>query len=285
MMMLLGNEKDFENELKKYNNETRRKKTENQIKSFEKSIKSFQYKAQEIICELGGFYNFAIRYYGRHILNLVYQHQKYDENILHETYNYLRDFMTKNELEFLHNDYKNYTKHKKIKYDINSASIKVKAFFIKFSRVFDLDETISQIYRNNHHNNVTNFIEYNNMQDFLSYCFEHDLKDLFLYLYIFFDTQFDYNNILYIKHTDNQKDEDNINSVKEISNSGGISENANIFISESKNKIMMIQELLYLRKYSRIVTKSIYCFVKKYGSRLKYFADCDYDELFRLHHD
>jgi hypothetical protein len=68
----------------------------------------FQYKSQEVICEIGQLYDFAIRYHSRYILNLIYQYQVYDKNILQDTFEFLSSFVTKKELELLYDDYTNY---------------------------------------------------------------------------------------------------------------------------------------------------------------------------------
>ena len=288
--MLLGDTDEYEIEVKKYKNTTREKKIYEHMKSFERSIKMFQYKSQEVICEIGQLYDFAIRYYSRHILNLIYQYQNYDKNILRDTFEFLGSYVTKKEFELLHDDYTNYIAKNIIKFNIDNVPINVKSFFTKFACIFQSDETISLIYRNNHYNNVAGFIENNNMQDLLIYSYDHEMMELYLYLYIFFDTQFDYSNLLYANENNYDKIDIIDNTISAISvkvPSGGsyASGLGSMFIGESKNKLKLISEIFYLKRYSRIINKTTYQFVKKYGNRLKYFEGQDFDCLYNIVHN
>jgi hypothetical protein len=122
-----------------------------------------------------------------------------------------------------------------------NVPIKVKYFFTKFGCIFQPDETISLIYGNNHYNNIVDFIENNNMQDFLTYSYDHEMMELYLYLYIFFETRFDYSNLLYAKENKYDKInsiDDTISTISVKVPSGGsyASGLGSMFIGESKKK-------------------------------------------------
>jgi hypothetical protein len=267
---LLGNEDEFKKEILKYKNENNKKKNENLMNETIRRIKMFKWLGSEIIFDLSLFEKCALRYYGRIILNYIYEYQ--NEKVLEEVYEYLYGIMeTKEEKENLKNDknfylfkkqkivlYQNENILKKIKNLINNSQ-----YYFDFEKILfviknkNLDDTFEKI--------IDECIKKNKYDNMINFAFDNDLYELFIYLYVYQQIPFNYSKIVYDSNSKNNSKNDDISIVDRIkveSNSGNCDNHA-IFFEESKEKMKIMERLLYLKKYSKR-NGVIYQFNKKY---------------------
>lgn len=297
MTMMFGNKNEYDIEIKKYNNDTRKIKINKILKSFEMNIKRFSYRIEEIVFELSNLYDFALRYYSRYLLNLVFKYQKNKKSLIHGTYKFLLQYTNKEESKLLCDDYVEYVEYcttviNKKCFSFENINQKVRNFFSKFATVFDIDEIIKYVIEKECYDEIMLLIENDDLQGLLMLSYEHGIINLFLYLYIFHDVHFDYLNLIYARNykkdgTAEIEEIEEINcslSVKVESGSENATEKCSVSVFESIEKIKLIGEIFYLRRYSKINNKiscSTYYFNKDNLGKVKYFYGRDVDVMYK----
>lgn len=138
----------------------------------------------------------------------------------------------------------------------------------EYNKFFDADNLIKKLEEKNLSLTVENLFLSEKYQELLNLCYEKELTDLFLYIYINYDVAFDCKKILYQEFQQKSKCT-NMLGVK-VESGGSMNNHTQINIFESKNKINLIENFVYLKRYSRMKNISLYYFVKKYKSCVNY---------------
>lgn len=140
----------------------------------------------------------------------------------------------------------------------------------EYNKFFDANELMEKLEEKNLCKTVENLLLNEKYQELLNLCYDRELTDLFLYIYINCDVVFDSKKTIYqeINQMEHSKCTDANDAKVESENS--INNHTQINIYESKNKMDLIKNFVYLKRYSRVKNTSLYYFVKKYKSRVNY---------------
>ena len=280
---LLGDTLIFEAELYRYKNTHRKNTIEKQLIDFERKIKLYRYLSVEIINDLAEMYNFALQYYARYILKLIHTYQTFDKNAVKDVYYFLSEKLTVSEKELLNQDYDKYnviTPPHQVIIKLNEVSSEVKEFIVHLHKIYNSNLIIEKLNTKNIYT-LIQLIEDGNMTNLLKFSFEHEIVELFIFIYLFTNAIFDYRQLISPTFDSNMVQEitSNTNVAKVESDGGSIG--CNIFITESKEKVEIYKKMYSLKKYSHMIGPHKYRFVKKYITYVPFLnSSTDFDSVY-----
>lgn len=269
-ILLLGNNDEYEKNIYMHDKEILKNIIEKKMSSFVKSIKRFSYVFEEIYAELCDIPDFAIKYYAKYILFIVYTYQKNKTNLLEKTYDYLSTKFDKNdaELYLLFQKYSEFETKNTPQNNSVAQIPEVESFLenLKNMSGYDTNIIINDIKNKESLQNFVNYVKSNNMQELLNYAYDKSLFEIFVFVYIYYDVIFDYGKI-----TNNTISSDIANNgVASSVRSGGGGKTGLVFeISGSLEKKKILDRLIYLKRYSTLINKNNYKFNKKYISVIR----------------
>jgi hypothetical protein len=276
---LLGNKIIYEKELYDKNNNFINS-INKKIISLQKSLKLFQYISVELIVELDNINKFCVEYYARCILLLVHKYQNFNNNLLHDIYVYLKNITTdKLTLQKLEEEYNMYTNDNKISDEISyTLPDKCKLFFDNINKLYSSTIILEELKKKEKYITVLNLIETNNFIELFDLCFECNFVEIFLFLYIFCGLSFNY-NIFSDNFTDiSTKYQCSISPKVTLTTKSSNTE-INIIENKSSDRIFLINNMLYLKKYSRMESPTNFIFNIEHVNMLNFLKNIDDIEI------
>ena len=282
---LLGDISTYEEEIYKYKNNYRKNKIEKQIDGLKNSIKRFTYRACELISELDNMYDFVIQYYARYILLLVHTYQKYDKDILNETYTFINNKCSQNKelLIGLKKDYNEMIESKKdeIKKMITVSKI-TQQFISQFEKVYDSVILVQNLHQRDLYEQFVELIDQKEMVELFNFAFDHALTELFIFLYTFCRLSFDYCKLIVQKKSEKTNEFDmNVTNMVAVNTGCGYI-GTSFFVAESKELIDIYDKMIYIKRYSRMYHPYDYRFNTKYIAFIRFYTRdyINFDDVF-----
>lgn len=251
-----------------HENVFRKEKVKKIMSSFERSVKRFSYHIDEIVYELEylnseNFNDNAIK-----ILSLVGAHQK-NKNLIKETYKYLREKCDYNKelydlYQTLYAD-----KEKEIMDSVSCLDKNTLKFLEIFDIVYSAEVIIKTVYEKDLIAKFDCAIKSKNICIFFDFCFDHNLCEICLFLYIYCNIGFDYNRLLHNDELNRTKSiDDGVGLKVEYNKSASSVCNPIIFVSPEFKKFTTI--MFYLKKYSSMKN------IKRFEFNIKYMPNIEH---------